>query len=96
MIIVAGYVRTGPGQRDAFVAGSLAAVGAARQAEGCLDFAVSADPLDSDRVNVYQAWASSDNFEAFQADQADAPGEDLFALIVTASVEQYTVCEPPG
>lgn len=32
MIIVAGYLRTGAGQRDAFIAGSLTTVRAARQA----------------------------------------------------------------
>lgn len=86
MIIVAGYLRTGAGQRDSFIAGSLATVRAARESDGCIDFSVSPDPLDDDRVNLYEAWASPEQLEAFRA---SAPGEDLFALIVSAQVGQF-------
>ncbi len=90
MIIVAGYLRTRAGQRDAFVAGSLAAVRAAREAAGCMDFAVSADPLEADRVNIYECWASQAQLTAFRE---DGPGEDLFSMLVSARVAEFDASE---
>ena len=75
------------GQRQAFVEASLAAVEQARRADGCRDFVVAADPLEGDRVNVYEEWASEEQLLAFRG---EGPGEDLSALIVKADVTQFT------
>ncbi|MGH7418441.1 MAG: putative quinol monooxygenase, partial [Candidatus Rokuibacteriota bacterium] len=56
MIIVSGRIYVRPGQRDAFLAASMEAVAAARRSPGCLDFVVAADPIEPDRVNVYEQW----------------------------------------
>jgi heme-degrading monooxygenase HmoA len=56
-----------PADRDAHVIASAAAVRLARQAPGCLDFAVSADPVDPTRVNVLERWARPDDLDAFRA-----------------------------
>lgn len=39
----------------------------ARQADGCLDVAVSADTLDPRRINDYERWDSWDALEAWRA-----------------------------
>ena len=88
MIIVAGHITTKPGKRDAFVAGSRAAIVAARKADGCHEFFVAADPVDPDRVCVYEAW---DNEEALLAFRGDGPGDDLSALVAGAKVKRHTV-----
>ena len=88
MIIVSGSIHVAPSRRDAFVAASLEAVVAARSAPGCLDFVVSADPVEPDRVNVYERWETDAAVEAFRG---EGPGPDLTADIVRADVARYQV-----
>ena len=88
MIIVSGSIRVRPGRRDAFLAGSMEAVAAARRAPGCLDFVVAADPIETDRVNVYEQWESEAALEAFRG---EGPGEDLSTDIVDASVARHQI-----
>lgn len=88
MIIVAGSIYCRPGTRDEFVQGSLEAVEAARAHGECVDFAVAADPLDGDRVNIFEKWTS---LEALLAFREDGPGDDLSLKIVRAKVSQYEV-----
>jgi quinol monooxygenase YgiN len=88
MIIVAGRIYVRPGRRDAFIAASLPAVEMARRARGCRDFVVAADPVESDRVNVYEAWDSEADLEAFRG---EGPGDDLSADIVSADVQRHYI-----
>lgn len=64
MLIVAGHLILDPSDRDAHVRASAAAVRLARRAPGCRDFAVSADAVDSGRVNVLERWESSELFRS--------------------------------
>lgn len=88
MIIVSGRLRLRPGTRDRFLALSADAMRQARGTPGCHDFVVAADPLEEDRVNVYEAWAS---MEALHAFRQDGPGEDLSGLIAGAEVAEHAV-----
>ena len=54
MVIVAGHVTVDPEQREAHLAGSARIVEKARQADGCLDFAMTADLLDPGRLNLFE------------------------------------------
>lgn len=88
MIIVSGRIYLADGRRDAFVTASLEAVRMARVAPGCRDFVVAADPLEPDRVNVYEAWDSAEQLAAFRG---EGPGDDLSADIVSADVAEHQV-----
>ncbi|GJM43439.1 MAG: hypothetical protein DHS20C21_02810 [Gemmatimonadota bacterium] len=88
MIIVAGTIRCRPGTRDEFVQGSLEAVEAARAHPECLDFAVSGDPVEPDRVNIFEMWTSLAALTAFRE---EGPAEDLSSRILEAAVRQYEV-----
>ncbi|MEQ9103059.1 MAG: antibiotic biosynthesis monooxygenase [Rhodothermales bacterium] len=88
MILVLGYLRIQPGQRDAFLAGSLPAVCAARKRPGCVDFSVSADPLDENRINVSEQWESRRELMAFRE---SGPEDDLWSLVAYADVQEYEV-----
>ena len=57
MIIVSGRIYVRPGTREK-LALSTEAIMQARRASGCRDFVVAADPLDENRVNVYEEWDS--------------------------------------
>lgn len=88
MIIVSGRIRVASGQRDAFLDASSEAIVLARRAPGCRDFVVAADPLEHDRVNVYEEWDSEAELEAFRG---AGPEPDLAVDIVDAEVSRHHV-----
>ncbi len=88
MIIVAGHIVTKPGRRDDFVAGSMGAMIAARNAPGCRDFVVTADPLKADRVHIYEAWDDETSLTNFRG---NGPDNDLMHLMERADVGTYNV-----
>ena len=87
-ILVAGQIEIRPGQRDGFVRKSLEAVTAARETDGCDDFAISPDPIDRNRVNIFERWRSRAALDAFRG---SGPGEDLSSLIERISVGEFEV-----
>lgn len=88
MIIVSGRIYVSAGRRDAFLASACGAVVEARRAPGCRDFVVAADPIDPDRVNVYEEWDSAAELEAFRG---AGPDSQLTAAIVRADVSRHQV-----
>src|SRR3954464_5315705 len=65
MLIVAGHLTVHASDRDRYVVDCAEAVAAARNAAGCRDFAVSADAVEPDRVNVFELWDSRELLDAF-------------------------------
>ncbi|MBX3480327.1 MAG: antibiotic biosynthesis monooxygenase [Caulobacter sp.] len=59
----------------------------ARAAEGCLDFAVSEDPVEPDRVNVFERWESA---EALEGNRGSGMDQAQIAMIAGASVRRYS------
>lgn len=88
MIIVSGRIYVRPEHRARFLAASAEAISSARQAPGCLDFVVAADPIETDRVNVYEEWRTEAALLAFRG---SGPDEDLSSLIVRAEVRRHRV-----
>lgn len=88
MLIIAGSLEVVPNDRDDYVAACKEIVESARSAEGCLDFTISADPVDPARVNVYERWESVEEVEAFRGTGPD-PG--LSDRIVGADVVKFRI-----
>lgn len=88
MLIVSGQLHLRAGTRPQFLASSLEAVRQARKAPGCRDFVVAADPVEPDRVNVYEEWASEAQLLAFRG---AGPDGGLFSLVVRAKVLRHLV-----
>ncbi len=88
MIVVTGHLVVDPTQRDRVLCLSLPSVEEARRRPGCLDFAVSADPVDPTRVNIAERWASRAALENFRG---SGPDGELGSLIRDAQVEEYEV-----
>jgi quinol monooxygenase YgiN len=86
VIIVSGRIYLSPGRRDAFLASARDAIVAARRTPGCRDFVVAADPIDLDRVNVYEEWDTEAELEAFRG---AGPEPQLTAAIVRAEVSRH-------
>jgi len=88
MIIVSGRIYVRPGTRQDFLTSSLEAVTQARSSLGCRDFVVAADPIEPDRVNVYEEWESE---EALLIFRGNGPDQDLSSSIVRADVSRHVV-----
>jgi quinol monooxygenase YgiN len=86
VVIVAGHLIVE--ERDAYLAGCVDVVRQARAAPGCLDFAISADPLDPRRINLFERWESQAAVETFRG---GGPSDEQGAAIVSASVAEYDV-----
>jgi quinol monooxygenase YgiN len=88
MIIVSGQIYVRAGTRQDFLTHSAVAMEQARRTKGCLDFVVAADPLEPDRVNVYEEWETEEALVRFRG---DGPGKDLSTSIVRAKVARHVV-----
>jgi len=88
VIIVSGRIRVAEDQVPAFLEASRDAVAQARRTEGCVDFVVAGDPLEPDRVNVYEEWESE---EALLRFRGDGPSQEMGARIVDAQVRRHHV-----
>jgi quinol monooxygenase YgiN len=90
VIIVAGHLRVDPAMRASFLADAANTVRMARAATGCLDFHLSADPIEPDRVNVFELWSSKYTLGAFRG---SGPSGLQAAQIRSAEVREYVVSE---
>jgi quinol monooxygenase YgiN len=88
MIIVSGRLYLRAERRDAFLAASSEAVKQARRTAGCLDFVVAADPIEPDRVNVYEHWGSEAALTGFRG---EGPSAALTSEILRADVQRHHV-----
>lgn len=66
MIIIAGHTLTEPGTRDVAVQAFGSMVERARKRDGCLDLSISADPIDADRINLFELWRDQEALDAWR------------------------------
>jgi quinol monooxygenase YgiN len=90
VIIVAGALFVEPDGRDAYLEGCVGVVAAAREAPGCLDFALSADLLEAGRINVFERWESEEDLHRFRGSGPD-PGQ--MAALLEIQVGEYEIGE---
>lgn len=88
MIIVSGKLYLRHGTQQQFLQSSAQAIKLARSTPSCRDFVVAADPIEPNRVNVYEEW---DSVEALLAFRGSGPAEDLSAHIMQAEVSRHVV-----
>lgn len=74
--------------RDLFLNRSFDAIKAARQQKGCRDFVVAADPIENNRVNIYEEWETEEELAEFRG---SGPDSDISSLIVSAEVSKHIV-----
>ena len=67
MLIIAGHYQVDTEIRDSYVDAFRDLVARARVAPGCLDVAITADPVDPARVNNDERWATEEDLAAFRA-----------------------------
>ena len=88
MIIVSGAIHVDEGDRDSYLQGCRKVIVAARGSDGCIDFHLAADPLERDRINVYEQWESVEAVEAFRG---SGPSSEQTASIRDAQVFQHDI-----
>jgi quinol monooxygenase YgiN len=88
VVIVAGHLIVDPEQRDSYLIGCKDVVDQARRAPGCLDFAITADLLDSSRVNIFERWESQAAVDAFRG---SGPSDGQLRAVISAMVVEYDV-----
>lgn len=88
VIIISGWIRVDPGARDAYLRGCVSVVEQARASAGCLDFALGADLVEADRINVYERWESEESLDAFRG---SGPSDDQTAMIRDAEVARHQI-----
>ena len=90
MVIVAGHITVDPEQRESYLAGSMSVVQKARRADGCLDFAITADLLDPGRVNLFERWETQAAVETLRR---SAPRNKHGTAMLSASVAEYDIAD---
>ena len=90
MVIVAGHITVEPQQRESYLAGCVSVVERARGAAGCLNFAITADPINPGRVNVFERWESQ---AALNTARGNAPGFEQAEAMLSVSVADYDVAD---
>ena len=88
MIIVSGFLTVDPGQRTDYLDSCDEVIRAARSAPGCLGFHLSADPIEADRINIFEQWESVESVEAFRG---SGPSDDQQSVITGANVMQHEI-----
>jgi quinol monooxygenase YgiN len=61
MLIIAGTFEVDPDRRDEFIAQKEAGMRASRAEAGCIDYVVSADPLEPGRAYLFERWESKEH-----------------------------------
>lgn len=87
-VIVAGWLRVAAEDRASYLDGCRPIVEAARAAPGCIDFAITGDLLDPERINVFEHWESTEAVERFRG---SGPDGDQQTAVLEARVSQHTV-----
>lgn len=93
MVIVTGWLRVVAEDRDRYLETCRTVVELARVTPGCLDFSISADLVDEERINIVEQWESLAAVEAFRG---DGPPDEHQELIIDAHVEQHEVASTIG
>ena len=92
MIIVAGSLYVDPAEREAYLAERVGVMQHARSVAGCLEFALTADPLTADRIIVLERWESDSDLLRFRSGEAGSGPEPAdWPTIRDAAVAKYRI-----
>ena len=92
MLIIAGTFEVDPARRAEFLAGRDAAMRESRAEAGCVDYVLSADPLEPGRVYLYERWESKEHLAPHLARMRTQPPADPDAVpVLSADIQQYEI-----
>jgi quinol monooxygenase YgiN len=88
MVIVAGWLRVAAESRDSYLLECRSVIEQARKAPGCIEFCLSPDIIDLERINVFEQWETVEAVERFRG---SGPSPDQQSSIINAQVSQHEV-----
>ncbi len=88
MLIIAGKLYVAKADRDRFVEGHRDVVAKSREADGCLDVAISPDLIEDNRVNMFELWESQEKLDAWRK---VAPAPDVQIQIEGGDVQKHEI-----
>jgi quinol monooxygenase YgiN len=96
VIIVAGTLRVAAADRERYLRAVTGVTVAARRAPGCLDFVQAADPLDPERINIFERWETDADLARFRdSDDLESPEPDVpepeVPPVLSAEVRRYRI-----
>lgn len=91
MIIVAGYFKVAPADRDAFIENRRAAMERSRGEQGCHAYAMSPDPLDPGLVNLYERWETAEDLAAHAAANRANPRPPDGIAVLESELLRYEI-----
>ena len=95
MLIIAGSITTEAGHRDAFLTAVAPMVVATHTESGCQEYAFSPDPVDANRILLFELWDDQDALDAHFATEHMAEFQSKMAGIAVAGmdVKKYTISD---
>lgn len=90
MLIVAGHLLVSADKREEYLTVANEATRLARNAPGCLAFVQAADPLEADRIVIYECWESEHELIAFRSSDPEAASSPM-PDIMGAEVLRYEI-----
>src|SRR4249920_3020596 len=93
MLIIAGTFEVDPDRCDEFIAGREPGMRESRAEAGCIDYVMSADPIEPGRVYLFERWESKEHLAPHLARvSAPPPPGDMPAVpILSFDVQQYEI-----
>jgi quinol monooxygenase YgiN len=92
VVIVAGSFEIKPEEREEFLAGRHDSMRESRNEPGCLEYTMSADPIDPGRVVLFERWADQAGLDAHLAAMGNAPPPSGPAVApISATITIYDV-----
>lgn len=90
MIIIAGHLRVAADEREAYLSAVAHVAVRARRLPGCQDFVQAPDPIDPERIVVFERWVDDEAVVAFRS--LDDDEEEVAApAILEADVSTYRI-----
>ncbi|QGH34629.1 antibiotic biosynthesis monooxygenase [Gracilibacillus salitolerans] len=93
-VIIAGWFTVDASMRNEVVEIHEDLIKRARRAPGCIDLAITADPVDTTRINNFEFWQSEEDLEAWRA-IANPPKEITPILNVEMQKHEIKKSGPP-
>lgn len=91
MIIVAGHLTVAAAEREAYLTSVEQVNALARASVGCLDFVQVADPIEGNRIVIFERWEDDAALLAFRS--SGTPGDEAAPgpPILSAAVAKYRI-----
>jgi quinol monooxygenase YgiN len=93
MLIIGGRIELDPARRDEYLAAAEQNMRDSRADAGCIDYVMSADPLEPGRVYLFERWESKEHLAAHleRARAAQGSRQGPPVPVLSSELRQYEI-----